>query len=436
MKTLNIKNFGIIKSANLNLSGLTVISGNNDTGKSSIGKLLFAIIKAINHTEYFDEKKLEVSIKNEVDSLYLFLRDKPNIKNIRFGLDYFTKKFIEELRIYIDDLSLYDKQKEDFDLMFSDRERILRENNLLSRYVETIFNNIKKLVSDEEYISGKTSSKKLQQYLMSEFFWNISPKNKSLETEINYSEGKDKILYAKIVQNELIEVDYFGDSLFEEATLIETPLLLQIFNLINQATYEGSSYHKNSQSKTYYHIKDLINKIKDTEYYSKYATNETSLEFINKINEIISGEFHFNPKNESFYFSKKEIGNIEPLNTASGIKSFGLFQLLAKANQINPKNLIIIDEPENHLHPEWQLKYAEMITELIKNDISVILSTHSPYMVQAIKHFGQKNNVENKITFYLSETTEDKYSTFKEVTEEINLLFSKLAKPLTDMVWL
>jgi len=437
MKTLKINNFGIIKSANINLNGLTVISGNNDTGKSTVGKLLFTIIKAVNHTEEYDEKKRETDVKDEIDNLYLFLRDKPNIENIQFGFDYFTKKFIEELQKYINDPSLFDKLKDDFDLMFSDRERILNENNLLSKHSKTIFDNIKKLVQDEEYDINKTISEKLQKYLMSEFFWNISPKNTEINTKINYSEGNDKILTAEISQNKLISAEYFGDSFFEDATLIETPLLLQIFNLINQAdVYEENLFHGNSRPKTHYHIKDLINKVKDTEYFSKYASKETSLEFIYKINKIISGEFYFNPKNENFYFSKKEVENIEALNTASGIKSFGLFQLLAKANQLNPKNLIIIDEPENHLHPEWQMKYAEMIIEFLKNDISVILTTHSPFILQALKHYGKKENVEDKINFYLAEISEDNTSIINDVTKNLNLIFSKLAKPLTDLVWM
>ena len=43
---LNIQNFGIIESASVNINGLTVICGENDSGKSTIGKLLFAMIKA------------------------------------------------------------------------------------------------------------------------------------------------------------------------------------------------------------------------------------------------------------------------------------------------------------------------------------------------------------------------------------------------------
>ena len=38
-------------------------------------------------------------------------------------------------------------------------------------------------------------------------------------------------------------------------------------------------------------------------------------------------------------------------NVALGIKGFGLIQLLLKNHQLNSRTLLIIDEPEIHLHP-------------------------------------------------------------------------------------
>ncbi|MCX7998659.1 MAG: hypothetical protein N3A69_06870 [Leptospiraceae bacterium] len=46
-----LKNIGLINHAKIELKGLTVLGGYNDTGKSFIGKTLFSIIKAANNTE-------------------------------------------------------------------------------------------------------------------------------------------------------------------------------------------------------------------------------------------------------------------------------------------------------------------------------------------------------------------------------------------------
>lgn len=39
---LKIKDFGVIKNADIKVDGITVITGNNNTGKSTIGKVFFS----------------------------------------------------------------------------------------------------------------------------------------------------------------------------------------------------------------------------------------------------------------------------------------------------------------------------------------------------------------------------------------------------------
>ncbi len=44
---IKLQNIGIIEEADINIDGITLIAGQNDSGKSTVGKLLFSIIKAI-----------------------------------------------------------------------------------------------------------------------------------------------------------------------------------------------------------------------------------------------------------------------------------------------------------------------------------------------------------------------------------------------------
>jgi len=45
--TLELKNIGMIKEANVKIDGLTVIAGENDTGKSTAGKALYLLLQSI-----------------------------------------------------------------------------------------------------------------------------------------------------------------------------------------------------------------------------------------------------------------------------------------------------------------------------------------------------------------------------------------------------
>ena len=48
---LKIENLGMVDRANIEVNGITIIAGDNNTGKSTIGKALFAIFNALCNSE-------------------------------------------------------------------------------------------------------------------------------------------------------------------------------------------------------------------------------------------------------------------------------------------------------------------------------------------------------------------------------------------------
>lgn len=75
---------------------------------------------------------------------------------------------------------------------------------------------------------------------------------------------------------------------------------------------------------------------------------------------------------------KKDIDDL-----SSGEKQL-LFTFLNLCAEIQKSSLILIDEPENSLHPTWQTKYLFFLKELFENmDLKshLIFATHSPFLV-------------------------------------------------------
>ena len=67
---LILENINKIKKADIELNGLTVIAGTNDSGKSTVGRVLFSVIKAlINGLNNNDKDKIK-NIKERFSSLY------------------------------------------------------------------------------------------------------------------------------------------------------------------------------------------------------------------------------------------------------------------------------------------------------------------------------------------------------------------------------
>jgi len=69
------------------------------------------------------------------------------------------------------------------------------------------------------------------------------------------------------------------------------------------------------------------------------------------------------------------------------------------------RNLLVIDEPEMNLHPEAQAKLIEFIVMLVNSGIQVIITTHSPYIVDHLVNLMKAASLENSETikhkFYL-----------------------------------
>ena len=104
--------------------------------------------------------------------------------------------------------------------------------------------------------------------------------------------------------------------------------------------------------------------------------------------------------------------------------------MLLEQGCIKEKDVIILDEPEIHLHPQWQIAYAELIVLLQKHfDLSVVVTTHSPYFVDAINLFSCKYGTDSKVNYYLSSNVGNAV-TMENVTEKIDLIYKKMASPV------
>jgi predicted ATPase len=120
-------------------------------------------------------------------------------------------------------------------------------------------------------------------------------------------------------------------------------------------------------------------------------------------------------------------------NISAGMKPFLIIKRLLEAGEIKELGILVFDEPEIHLHPEWQLKYAELLVLLQKEfNLNILLTTHSPYFLNAIEVYSKKNNIADHCNYYLTDIQDDA-CTIKEVTENIDLVYQKLAGPFQEL---
>lgn len=79
---------------------------------------------------------------------------------------------------------------------------------------------------------------------------------------------------------------------------------------------------------------------------------------------------------------KKKSADFDIEQSSSGEAHF-LTTMIGIASTIKQKSIILLDEPEISLHPNWQMKYIQFIADNFQDFASCqfIIATHSPYLI-------------------------------------------------------
>jgi hypothetical protein len=194
------------------------------------------------------------------------------------------------------------------------------------------------------------------------------------------------------LKKDIVHIDNNGVNNIQLADFIfiETPLVWNFKKLF------GEILHVESKMKIELDYPHLM---KDLNFKLSIKSQSNGIDIKDEIISLINGKFDQDEKAE-FFFNKNG-KRIELINTATGIKYFGILQVLSQNNYLNENTVLVLDEPEVHLHPKWQLEMAKIIVELVKNGVKIVVNSHSPYMIEALERYAEKAEV--PADFYLAE---------------------------------
>ena len=105
--------------------------------------------------------------------------------------------------------------------------------------------------------------------------------------------------------------------------------------------------------------------------------------------------------------------------------------MLLKSLYLDENTLLIIDEPEAHLHPQWIVEYARLIILLHKRlGVKFFIASHSTDMVSALRYISEKDKCLSSVSYYVAE--EDSYKRnsyiFKSLDQDIEPIFESFNK--------
>lgn len=401
---LSIKNIGKIESADIKLDGITVICGENNTGKSTVGKVLFAYFNSMCDFEskIIEQRKKEVRacaskystdnigffsawITKAMEPFIFFETDAPTIENIKEVLNNHPN--IKNRKALAEDI---------YSILNMPNESLM--NEYIFRYFISVFNG---------QIRNENSGSR-QQGIIKSVFKNGTNTINFLTSKCKLNQEVPVIHCAYYINNPFV-VDYLNLPQLNTPALNE--LERNIIDAINSAQMEQS-----------------IDKM--TDIFDAVANKDKLEEIRSLISRAYNGK---TIRKNGLYFYHEGKVDIDFRNLSTGLKSFALIERLLESGKLKSKDVLILDEPEIHLHPEWQLIYAELIVLLQKTfDLTILLVTHSFHFLKSLKFFIDKYDITKRGNFYTPQKSKNGFIISK-LDNTLYDLMKNLSKPSFDL---
>lgn len=354
---ISFENFGVIKQGEIEQKPLTILCGENNTGKTYAMYLLYSLqnfdfyltdiysIVSNIFSEIKDPQEISFDILNELDTILpnteyinleiyselktIFKSDSYNFDKAKFFINIKKNDFIRSIKLSrnLSAVSFY-----------GTRFEIEKPSN--SNIVTIKSNNLKKI--DTSIISQHLTRTIIKDFFIQKYAFNIL----------------------------LFPAERAGLNLFYPELNAYRVNLLHNFNQNNLII---SKYPKP--------IADYIDWLNLLPNYKNqtsqlFSTYSTTLQ-----NNILGGNYSLDETNSINFHLNNGKGNLPLHLTSSTVKTyFGLWFYLQHMAQEG--DVLMIDEPELSLHPKNQRKIARLFAQLVNKGIKIVISTHSDYIVR------------------------------------------------------
>lgn len=381
---VEVKNNLAVRSADIEISGITVLAGVNGCGKSTISKSLFELLSgALNYNNVVDS---EARVKLFSISQSLFTA----VTNASGWLPKQDVKKISESLISL----FYGAQRDSF------------EKVKLA------------LVSVLDVLEAKVSSAKepkndLQQRQRDSFITVLAaidgPKQNlgsigaipALLMVRNKIESITEDSFAKKTARSIPTFQAYWKSIFKSS------LNPEVFNV-----FENGMPIYDSRRKVI-GLPDSVKRVFYIDSPMAFNENESKRTHWNALNAalrnngslgpmfdyaspeplgILNGSFEWNDNRTDIEYSLPDGTSFELFsNGATGLKSFTILQNLFREGFIDERTLLILDEPEAHLHPQWVVHFGRFLVMLRKETgCRFLISSHSTDMISTLRYVTER----------------------------------------------
>lgn len=420
---ITVKNVAKILEADVALDGVTAIAGYNNMGKSTILKAAYVIFNTFRNSNskiidarkrsvrsyflkqetYFDENGFDKLPRNVLidlaDQVNEHLLDfmSTNKNNYKMFKKLFVKSFEVYRWIFLEDTEA--------DYFFSDK------------FILPLYNGFKEIClrdknEDIRYMGDM--------YILNVFKGQLNSLGVGSQASIHIDSDKEKY-FISVKDNKIDDMSYSanagGDVFF-----------LPAYNLLDMV---GASVDRRVYSPEN-DIRDALLTMEEEPVFEEYQEIKSNTKAIrNILGEVIHGKLDKLPSGQLSFMDNDVNDYVSIGNIASGMKNFLIIQSLVEKGRLKRNSILLIDEPETNLHPEWHLKFAELLVLMYQNmGVRSIVNSHSPYFIRALEVKMADYGMKNKGHYYLMEETGKNQFKTQDVTESTDRIYELLYRPL------
>ena len=457
-----IENIGAIDRATVDIDGITIIAGENNVGKSTIGKALFAFlhnmsawkkiydqvcIEAISKFLYQNSiwledfcmansgakrrrtSKTDLLIRQYAseEHFHVALEDY-QLNNESIGVENATEALSIQLKNYcLDYLSLYFKK--------SKYELFSLYAGELSAWISRTVNDAHRLRLDEVELQKSAISNSLGSVFQNQYR--------------KFGTSKSKILFADNTREIHFDVDETGEHLDNTIYINNNIYFIESPKIYDYIANYKFGYNTKENLRRMMVPNTFRTLISPSTNYRNGPSSAINLEnelnpILDHLTDVMGGRAEFLQKSGLMFKDRVLDIPISSVNVSTGLKSIALLEYALRIGAIERGDILVLDEPEINLHPEWQIEYAKAIVELQKIfDLKFIITSHSPFFMRAIECFTDINGTMDNLNVYrvscsdrtnMREVTNVSYSEYgmSDLYEDLSAPLDKLDEWLNE----
>ena len=410
-----IENYHAIGHADIEIDGITVIAGGNGCGKSTLSRWLYYLIQAITKYDHYlfadFRKDIDLTLENlsnltsswnlqDVEGYADILNKANSLISVAQDYDIGNLKsyYNKGIDAFCDLVQMFLKEETDS----NNKKRTLKAMGVENEELPIIKFKQNAIAKFEESLHKYYELKKKKDINQ---IWNnitnIYKERDSHPTNIHFSEDDVQVLKDKVGT-------LFG---LANALYIDTPIISSMEN--------PRKYYWRELKYNMLYPKD------------SFELSEKELKLTKGIGNMIDGSFvKDNTFGSELLYKGKNGVQVKLDKVASGFKTFAYMQRLIENGWLDNKTLLEIDEPETNLHPQWIVEFAHLLVMVNKElGTKIMIASHNPDMVSAIRYISEKEGILDKTHFYLAEQRENtELFDYKDLGNDIDPVFESFNK--------